>query len=301
MRIGFIGLGIMGKPMAKNLLAAGHALVVHNRSQDAVDELVAAGATAAGSPAEVAAQTELVLTMLPDSPDVEAVALGADGIAAGAKPGATYVDMSSIAPLVAQDVGARLAAQEVTMIDAPVSGGEEKAKSGQLAFMVGGPDAAVAAVRPVLEVMGASVTHVGALGAGNSTKLVNQCIVAVNIAVVAEALSLGKRLGVDPARITEAIRGGLAGSACLNDKAPRMLQGEYAPGFKMKLHAKDLANVFATSRSTHVHMPLTAQVHEMMQGLLAAGREELDHGGLALHYETVNHLSLAADGANDAT
>lgn len=290
--IGFIGLGIMGKPMARNLIQAGHALVVHNRSQAAVDELVALGAKAADTPRAIAKQCELLLTMLPNSPDVRAVLLGEDGAIHGVHDGSIVVDMSSIDPMKARAIAKKLEAKGVPMMDAPVSGGEEKAKSGQLAFMVGGDETVFEKCRPILEVMGGSVTRVGDIGAGNIAKLANQSIVAVNIAVVAEALCLAKKAGVDPEAVFNAIRGGLAGSSCMNDKAPRMFSANFAPGFKMRLHAKDLANVFAASHALENAMPLTAQAMEMMQTLLAAGHGDLDHGGLALFYEKINGLTL---------
>ena len=293
--IGFIGLGIMGKPMAENLLKAGYSLMVYNRSKSVVNEMVALGAKAGKSPADVAAQSELLLTMLPNSPEVREVLLGENGVINAVHSQMIVIDMSSIAPLEARAIAEEFVRHGVPMLDAPVSGGEEKAQSGQLAFMIGGDTRALEKCRPVLEVMGASITHVGDTGAGNIAKLVNQSIVAVNIAVIAEALSLGKRLGVDPARIVAAITGGLAGSSCLNDKAPRMLCGNYQPGFKLKLHAKDLDNVLDTAEQANVQMPLTSKVMTMIQELIAAGNAELDHGGLALHYEKINQLSLSQE------
>jgi 2-hydroxy-3-oxopropionate reductase len=200
--------------------------------------------------------------------------------------------MSSIAPLVSIEVAGELAKKGVEMLDAPVSGGQEKAQAGTLAFMVGGKQAVFDECKPILDVMGGSVTLVGDIGAGETTKLVNQVIVAINIAAVAEGLMLGKKAGVDPERIFNAIKGGLAGSQCLTDKAPRMLDGRYDPGFKMKLHVKDLTNVLETSREMHVAMPLASSVMEMMQALLNEGKTEEDHGALALFYEKLNGLSL---------
>lgn len=292
MKIGFIGLGIMGKPMAKNLLKAGYELVVYDISRDPVKELVASGAEEGFSPRDVAERTEIILTMLPNSPHVKEVVLGENGVIEGVREGQVLIDMSSIAPLVSQEIAAKLKEKGVEMLDAPVSGGEEKAVAGTLAFMVGGKEEIFNKCKKVLDVMGGSVTLVGDVGAGETTKLVNQAIVAVNIAVIAEALMLGKKAGVEPERIFNAIRKGLAGSQCLEDKAPRMFKGEFTPGFKMKLHVKDLTNVFETSRQLHLAMPLTAQVMEMMQTLLAEGHEEVDHGGLALYYEKLNNISL---------
>lgn len=293
-RIGFIGLGIMGKPMAINLQRAGYPLVVHDVAAAPVAHLVGLGAAQGDSPGDVTARCDVVLMMLPNSPDVRAVVCGADGVLSRVRDGQIVVDMSSIAPLVSQELAHLLAQRGAQMLDAPVSGGQEKAEKGTLAFMVGGDPQVVDACRPILEAMGASVTRVGGIGAGQTTKLVNQAIVAVNIAIIAEALSLGRKAGVDPEAILRAIRGGLAGSACLEDKAPRMLAGRFAPGFRVRLHVKDLANVLETSRQLHVAMPLASQVMEMMQSLMAAGHGEVDHAGLALYYEKVNGLPLQA-------
>jgi 2-hydroxy-3-oxopropionate reductase len=290
-RIGFIGLGIMGKPMAHNLLQAGYPLVVWSGSRNA-GELQNEGAELAHSYSEIAEVTDVVITMLPNSPQVKSVYLDEKGVLEGAKPGLVCIDMSSIAPLASQEVGAALKNKDVEMLDAPVSGGQEKAEKGTLAIMVGGKDEVVEKCRPILEVMGGSVTHVGDLGAGQTTKLVNQAIVAVNIAVISEALSLGKKAGVDPENIFNAIKGGLAGSQCLNDKAPRMFSGNYDPGFRIGLHVKDLSNVMETANSLHLSMPLTSQVMEMMQVLMADGYDDRDHGGLALYFEKMNSLSL---------
>lgn len=291
-KIGFIGVGIMGKPMAKNLIDAGYEMIAYDIDPQALAEIVDYGAEKANSCREVAENCDLILTMLPNSPEVREVVLGKDGVIEGVREGQVLIDMSSIAPLVSQEVAAKLEKKGVAMLDAPVSGGQEKAESGTLAFMVGGNDKVFNDSKEVLEIMGGSVTLVGDVGAGETTKLANQVIVGINIAAVAEALILGKKAGVDPEKIFNAIKGGLAGSQCLEDKAPRMFAGEYDPGFKMKLHVKDLNNVFETSRELHTAMPLTSQVMEMMQALLAEGHQEVDHGGLALFYEKLNELSL---------
>jgi len=207
------------------------------------------------------------------------------------KEGQILIDMSSIAPLVSQEIAKELYEKGVEMLDAPVSGDQEKAKAGTLAIMVGGKEEIFKKCKPILEVMGKPIL-VGDIGAGQTTKLVNQVIVAINIAAVAEGLLLGKKAGVDPQRIFEAIRGGLAGSQCLTDKAPRMFTGNYEPGFRIKLHVKDLNNVLETSRELHTAMPLSAQVMEMMQTLMTEGHSEIDHGGLALFYEKLNSISL---------
>ncbi|HUU50218.1 MAG TPA: 2-hydroxy-3-oxopropionate reductase [Nitrospinota bacterium] len=291
-KIGFIGIGIMGKPMAKNLINAGYDIIAYDIVEKALYEIVEYGADRGTSPKNVTENSDVVLTMLPNSPQVKEVVLGKNGVIEGVKEGQILIDMSSIAPLVSQEIAKELEKKGVEMLDAPVSGGEEKAKSGTLAFMVGGKKEVFEKCKDILDVMGGSVTLVGDIGAGQTTKLANQVIVALNIAAVAEAMVLGKKAGVDPEKIFNAIRGGLAGSKCLEDKTPRMLKGSFAPGFKMKLHLKDLTNVFETSRSLHTAMPLTAQVMEMMQVLIADGNEEIDHGGLALFYEKMNGISL---------
>jgi len=233
--------------------------------------------------------------MLPNSPHVKAVVLGENGVIEGVKEGQVLIDMSSISPLVSQEVAAELEKKGVEMLDAPVSGGQEGAEAGTVAFMVGGKEEVFEENRAILDIMGGSVTLVGSIGAGETTKLVNQVIVGINIAAVAEALSFGKKAGVNPENIFNAIRGGLAGSQCLEDKAPRMIAGEYDPGFKMKLHVKDLTNAFETSRELHTYMPLASQVMQMMQKLLSDGHTEVDHGGLGLFYEKLNNISLKKD------
>ena len=293
MRIGFIGLGIMGKPMAINLLKAGHELVVSNRSPEPVAELVSHGARGAGTAREVAEQVELVLTMVPDGPQVLQVVCGDDGVLAGAHDGLTLIDMSSIAPGVSQHVGELLAAKGVPMLDAPVSGGEPGAIEGSLAFMVGGPEDVFNTYRPVLEVMGSSVTRVGDLGAGNTAKLANQAIVAVNIAVLGEALVLAKQAGVDPRGVVDAIRGGLAGSKVLEQKAEKMLADEFAPGFRINLHIKDLNNALETGHAVGASLPLTAAVREMMTAIANDGHLLHDHSSLLAFYERLAGTALA--------
>ena len=291
-KIGFIGIGIMGKPMAKNLIDSGYKVIAYDISKKALDEIVVYGAERGKSPKNIAENSDLILTMLPNSPHVKEVVLGKNGVIEGIRKGQILIDMSSIAPIVSQEIAKELEKKGVEVLDAPVSGGEEKAKSGNLAFMVGGKEEVFEKCKTILDVMGGSVTLVGDIGAGQTTKLANQVVVAINIAAVAEAMILGKKAGVDPEKIFNAIRGGLAGSRCMEDKAPRMLKGNFNPGFKMKLHVKDLTNVFETSRKLHAAMPLTAQVMEMMQVLIADGNEETDHGGLALFYEKINGISL---------
>lgn len=285
MKIGFIGLGIMGKPMSKNLLKAGYELVVMDRNQQAVDEVVAAGAKAAATPKEVALQTEIVITMLPNSPQVQEVVLGENGIIEGAKPGAIVADMSSIAPLVSRELAEKLGEQGVEMLDAPVSGGEPKAIDGTISVMVGGKQEVFDKCYPVLNAMAGSVVRTGEIGAGNITKLANQIIVALNIAAVSEALVLASKAGVEPELVYQAIRGGLAGSTVLDAKAPMMMDRNFKPGFRINLHIKDLNNVLETSHNVGVPLPLTSAVMEMMQSLKVDGFELEDHSSLVKYYE----------------
>jgi 2-hydroxy-3-oxopropionate reductase len=297
MNIGFIGLGIMGKPMAKNLLKAGHKLVVYDIQDAPVSELVQAGVTAGESPRDVAAQCELIITMLPNSPHVKQAVLGKNGVIEGAKPGSVLIDMSSIAPLVSREVAAALAAKEIEMLDAPVSGGEPKAIDGTLAIMVGGKEAVFEKVKDVLLKMGGSAVLCGEIGAGNVTKLANQIIVALNIAAMSEAFVLATKSGVDPERVFNAIKGGLAGSTVLNAKAPMVLEGNYKPGFRIELHIKDLQNALDTAHETGVPIPLTSQVMEMMQALKVDGKQTEDHGGLIQFYEKLAGIKVRKGGA----
>jgi 2-hydroxy-3-oxopropionate reductase len=285
MKIGFIGLGIMGKPMAKNLLKAGYQLVVYDVIPASVKELAAAGAEAASSSKEVAQKTEVVVTMLPNSPHVKAAVTGPNGVLEGAKSGMIIVDMSSIAPLAAKEVAAQAAEKGVEMLDAPVSGGEPKAIDGTLSIMVGGKKEIFDKCQGLLSKMGASVVHCGDIGAGNTTKLANQIIVALNIAAMSEALVLGKKAGVNPETIYKAIRGGLAGSTVLDAKAPMVLNGNFKPGFRIELHIKDLANALETGHEIGVPLPLTSQVMEIMQALKVDGKAGNDHSGMVQFYE----------------
>lgn len=284
-RIGFIGLGIMGKPMAKNLIKAGYALVVYDLNAAAVQEVVAAGAEAGASAKEVAQRSDVVITMVPNSPHVKAVVLGENGVLEGARPGTILVDMSSIAPLVSKEVCAAAAQKGVEMLDAPVSGGEPKAVNGTLSIMVGGRQEVFDQVKEMLNCMGASVVHCGEIGAGNTTKLANQIVVALNIAAVGEALVLAKKAGVDPQAVFHAIRGGLAGSTVMDAKAPMMMAGDFKPGFRIELHIKDLNNCLETGHGVGASLPLTASVMEMMQWLKAQGYATEDHSALVKYYE----------------
>ena len=297
MRIGFVGLGIMGKPMAKNLLKAGHTLLVYDIVEAPVKELVEAGATAGKSPKDVAAQNELIITMLPNSPHVKQAVLGKDGVLEGAKPGSILVDMSSIAPLASREVAAELAEKGIEMLDAPVSGGEPKAIDGTLAIMVGGKEAVFEKVKDVLLKMGASAVLCGDIGAGNVTKLANQIIVALNIAAMSEALVLATKAGVDPERVFNAIKGGLAGSTVLNAKAPMVLEGNYKAGFRIELHIKDLQNALDTAHETATPIPLTSLVMEEMQALKVDGKQGDDHGGVIQFYEKLAAVKVRKGGA----
>jgi len=278
--IGFIGLGIMGKPMSKNLLKAGYPLVVHSRSRGPVDEVVKAGAKAAATAKEVASQCDVLITMLPNSPDVEQVALGEESIIKGARPGLLFIDMSTISPIVSKKVGAALAAKGVKMLDAPVSGGEKGAIDAALSIMVGGDQATFDAARPILQAMGKTITLLGPLGMGGFTKLANQIIVAVNLAALAEALTLGKKAGLDRELLLTALGGGLAGSKCLEQKKPNYVAGTYPPGFKIDLHFKDLGLVMESARALGVPLPATAVVQEIFSAMRVKGRGGLDHSGI---------------------
>jgi 2-hydroxy-3-oxopropionate reductase len=278
--IGFIGLGIMGRPMARNLLKAGYSLVVHSRSRGPVDEIVKAGATAAASPKEVAGQCDVLITMLPNSPDVEQVALGPNGIIEGARPGLLFADMSTISPIVSRKVGAALAAKGVAMLDAPVSGGEKGAIDGALSIMVGGDKAMFERVLPIFQAMGKTITLLGPLGFGGFTKLANQIIVAVNLTALGEALTLGKKAGLDRELLLTALAGGLAGSRCLDQKKPNYVANSYNPGFKIDLHYKDLGLIMETARELGVPLPATAVVQELFGALRVKGRGGFDHSGV---------------------
>jgi 2-hydroxy-3-oxopropionate reductase len=292
MKIGFIGLGIMGKPMARNLLKAGHEVVCYDIIRQNVDAVASAGGEAAGSAKAVAEQCPIIITMLPNSPHVKEAVLGTDGVLEGAKAGTILIDMSSIAPLASQEIAKACEQKGVKMIDAPVSGGEPKAIDGTLSIMVGGDEAVFHSVKDILLKMGASAVHCGPIGAGNTTKLANQVIVACNIAAVAEAFTLARKAGVDPKRVFEAIKGGLAGSTVMNAKMPMILEGNFDPGFKIDLHIKDLNNALDTGHSTGSPMPLTAQVMEMMQTLRADGCGQNDHSGLAKYYAKISGTKI---------
>lgn len=287
-RIGFIGLGIMGKPMAVRLVRSGFPVVVHNRSSAAVDELAGQGAEAGGSPREVAERSDVVITMLPDTPDVEAVVGADDGVLAGASDGMLFVDMSTIAPASTRALHAALAERGVAAVDAPVSGGEQAAIDGQLSIMAGGDEEAVARAQPVFDELGKVTTYIGPAGAGQVAKAANQVVVALTIQAVAEALTLARGAGVDAARVRQALLGGFAQSKILEVHGERMLEGRYEPGFRVELHRKDLAIALQASREEGVPLLATAQVAELFNALIAKGSGGLDSAALATLYEQLS-------------
>jgi 2-hydroxy-3-oxopropionate reductase len=284
-RIGFIGLGIMGKPMCRNLLKAGYSVVVYDRSSQPVKELAGDGASEAGSSQEVAGRSEVIITMLPDGPDVEEAVLSPSGVLAGASQDALLIDMSSINPLVAQKVAVACEKRGVNFLDSPVSGGEPKAIDGTLAIMVGGRQEVFEKAKPILQKMGSTVTLTGPVGAGNVTKLANQIIVACNIAAMGEALLLATRAGLDPEVVFNAIKGGLAGSTVLNAKAPMVIARNFKPGFKIRLHQKDLRNALLAGEEMQVPLPLTSIVQDMITSLVNDGNGDLDHSGIVMALE----------------
>ena len=289
MKIGLIGLGIMGKPMAKNLLKAGYDLTVSDLNQASVDEIVAAGAKAATN-AEIGETCDVVLTMVPNSPQVKAVMLGEDGVAAHMKPGSVFIDMSSINPVASKEIAAELAKRGIEMLDAPVSGGEPKAIDGTLSFMVGGKQEVFDQYKDILGAMGTSVVRCGDVGAGNTTKLANQIIVACNIQALAEALTLAQKAGVDPELVFQAIKGGLAGSTVMNAKAPMMIAGNDKPGFKIDLHIKDLNNALDCAHTVGAPLPMTAEVQEVLQWLHNNGCGQDDHSSIIKYYKKLTGI-----------
>ena len=293
MKVGFIGLGIMGKPMSKNLVKAGYTLVVRDSNTQNEAELVELGATTAKTPKEVAEQCDVIITMLPNSPHVKEVALGENGIIEGAKPGTVLIDMSSIAPLASREIHQALMEKGINMLDAPVSGGEPKAIDGTLSVMVGGDKAIFDRYYDLMKAMAGSVVHTGDIGAGNVTKLANQVIVALNIAAMSEALTLATKAGVNPDLVYQAIRGGLAGSTVLDAKAPMVMDRNFKPGFRIDLHIKDLSNALDTSHGIGAQLPLTATVMEMMQALKADGMGTSDHSALACYYEKLAKVEIS--------
>lgn len=292
MKIGFIGLGIMGKPMSKNLVKAGYDLVVFDHDVKKMDEVAAEGAAKGSSTADVAGQCEVIITMLPNSPHVRAVCLGEGGIAESAKAGTIVIDMSSIDPVESKSIGAELSKKGIEMMDAPVSGGEPKAIDGTLSVMVGGSKENFDKYYDLLMTVAGSVVYVGELGSGNVAKLANQVVVALNIAAVSEALTLAVKNGVDPELVYQAIRGGLAGSTVLDAKAPMMMAHNFKPGFRIELHIKDLANALNAAHATSTSLPLTSQVMEIMQALKNDGCAAEDHSAIVKYYEKISNVTV---------
>ena len=293
MKIGFIGLGIMGKPMAKNLVKAGYDVIAADKfAPGAVEELVACGAKAGSSNMDVGSQADIVITMVPNSPHVKEALFGEDGAAKAMKKGAIVLDCSSINPIASREIYAELEKQGIEMLDAPVSGGEPKAIDGTLAFMVGGKQEVFDQCKDILAKMGSSVVRCGEIGAGNVTKLCNQTIVAVNIAALAEAMQMGQMCGVEPQKIYEAIKGGLAGSTVMNAKAPMMMDQNFQPGFRIDLHIKDLNNVVDAAKTVDAPIPLTQTVLEMMKILHHDGNGSYDHSALLKYYQKLSGETL---------
>jgi 2-hydroxy-3-oxopropionate reductase len=279
--VGFIGLGIMGRPMAKNLMEAGYELVLHNRSPEKAKELAKEGnATAAENPREVAEACDIIITMLPDSPDVEAVVAGEGGVLGGIRDGALLVDMSTISPVVTKELAEKAREKGASMLDAPVSGGDVGAIEGALSIMVGGSEEDFERARPLFDVMGKVATHVGPIGAGQVVKACNQIVVALTIEAVSEALVLGSRGGVAPEKLVEALSGGLAGSAVMEAKKEKFFSHDFEPGFRIELHHKDLGIALAAGREYGVALPVTAIVDQMLEASKAKGRGDRDHSAL---------------------
>ena len=292
MKVGFIGLGIMGKPMCKNLMKAGYEMVVTTHNKETLKEMEALGAKTVTCGREVAEEADVIITMLPNSPQVREVALGEGGIIEGGKEGSVLIDMSSIDPTESKKIGAELAEHGIEMLDCPVSGGEPKAIDGTISVMCGGKKELFDKYYDMLMVMAGSVVYVGDLGSGNVAKLANQMVVAINIAAVAEALTFAKKAGTDPELVYQAIRGGLAGSTVMDAKAPMMLAGNYKPGFRIELHIKDLNNALNAAHAVNASLPLTAEIMEIMQSLKADGNEKDDHSAIVKYYEKVSNVSV---------
>ena len=293
-RVGFVGLGIMGKPMARNLLKAGFPLTVHNRSRAKMDELVKDGASPAASPKEVASAADIIITMLPNSPDVELVTLGAGGLKDGAKAGQLLIDMSTINPIVSQKIAHELAGVGVAMVDAPVSGGEKGAIEGTLSIMAGGTPKDFERALPIFTALGKTITHMGPLGTGGFTKLANQIIVAINLTAIGEALVFGTKAGVDPRKMVRALSGGLAGSKCLDQKSEKILAGDFGPGFKVDLHFKDLNLIEDAARSVGAPIPTSALVEQLFAALRVRGRGGLDHSSIVTIFEDLAGIQARA-------
>lgn len=292
MRVGFIGLGIMGKPMCKNVLKAGYEVIAYDRNIEVIEELKEVGVKSALNPKEVGENCDVLITMLPNSPHVKAVLFGENGAAEGLKSGSVVIDMSSINPVESKNIAKILAEKEIYLLDAPVSGGEPKAVDGTISVMVGGNKEIFEKYYNLMKSMAGSVVRVGDVGAGNTTKLANQIIVALNIAALSEAFILCEKAEVDPQLVFEAIRGGLAGSTVMNAKAPMMIERNFNPGFRIDLHIKDLQNALDTSHSINASLPLTAQIMEILQALKIDGKGERDHSAIVNYYEKINNITV---------
>ncbi|ERT68277.1 2-hydroxy-3-oxopropionate reductase [Cetobacterium somerae] len=292
MRVGFIGLGIMGKPMCKNVLKAGYEVIAYDRNIEVIEELKEVGVKSALNPKEVGENCDVLITMLPNSPHVKTVLFGENGAADGLKPGSVVIDMSSINPVESKNIAKTLAEKEIYLLDAPVSGGEPKAIDGTISVMVGGNKEIFEKYYDLIKSMAGSVVRVGDVGAGNTTKLANQIIVALNIAALSEAFILCEKAEVDPQLVFEAIRGGLAGSTVMNAKAPMMIERDFKPGFRIDLHIKDLQNALDTSHSINASLPLTAQIMEILQALKIDGKGESDHSAIVNYYEKINNITV---------
>lgn len=295
MKIGFIGLGIMGKPMARNLMKAGHTVIVYDIVKENTEVMVEEGASERNSAREVAEECKVIITVLPNSPHVRAAVMGKNGVLEGASAGSILIDMSSIAPQVSKEISEACEKQGIEMLDAPVSGGEPKAIDGTLSIMVGGKEEVFKQVYDILMAMGGSAVYCGEIGAGNTTKLANQIIVALNIAAVSEAFMLSTKAGVDPDKVFNAIRGGLAGSTVMNAKIPMIMERNFKPGFKIDLHIKDLNNALDTGHEIGVPLPLTANVMEMLQKLHADGHGQEDHSAIAKYYEKIADVCVESE------
>ena len=291
--VGFTGLGIMGRPMVRNLMKAGYSLSVYDIVGTAVEELATDGAKPVSSSRELAEQAPVVITMVPDSADSEAAILGPNGVLEGASSGSTVIDMSSIAPGTSQKIAAACETKGVAFLDAPVSGGEPKAIDGSLAIMVGGKKEVFDRYAALLGVMGGSVVMCGDYGAGNTTKLANQIVVAANIEAVSEALVLAKKAGLDPSVVFEAIKGGLAGSTVLNAKVPMMIEGDFTPGFRIRLHQKDLHNALLTGKELGVPLPVTSLIQQMLGALVNDGKGDSDHSAIANFIEGLAKVTIS--------
>jgi 2-hydroxy-3-oxopropionate reductase len=293
-RVGFIGLGVMGKPMARNLIDAGHELVLYSRTRASVDEVAGDSATAAGSPREVAGNADVVILMLPDSPQVREVLDGDDGVLAGAREGSLVVDMSTISPVVTREIAEECGGRGIGWVDAPVSGGDVGAREATLSIMAGGSEEDFARAKPLFEALGKTILHVGPVGAGQVVKACNQVVVALTIEAVSEALVLGSKAGVDPATIIEVLSGGLAANKVMEVRGRNFLEHDFTPGFRVDLHHKDLGIALATGREYGVALPSTAAVDQMLQALRSNGRGDRDHSALLTQIEDLAQHTIGA-------